>query len=159
MITHRSEKAIINVAEGDIFLDNGLIYQYYDRAIDVFTNAFLNTDSVFQSCTYKLPEISSALQKFLNRLPCAPDGISSNEMLASQSDCSIPIFLDEFKALCFIPLGVRIQGQSIPLQLAAPSLNFKKTKTAALFLRTIYQARPPAENSVRRASHDILRDE
>ena len=156
LLTHRRYRAIINMTEADVCLNNGLKYQYHDRVRNVFTSTFSPTQSIVQSCTYKLPERSSALQKFLTRPHSMPNGPPPNAVLAGQSDCPSHMSLDEFKAFCSIPLGVRIQWMNILVQLAIPSLDFAKVETAVMVLQTICQAGPPAGENVRRASHEVL---
>jgi hypothetical protein len=67
--------------------------------------------------------------------------------------------LDEYKALCTISLGYRLQWQNILLQLSAPSVDFKKVETGLVILQSIYQAGPSEPGNVLRASHEIADDD
>lgn len=65
--------------------------------------------------------------------------------------------LEEYRALCSMPFGVRIQWKNVPRQLAMPSVVFKKAETCIFLLQIINQA-GPAGDSVSRVEHAILND-
>ena len=157
--THRRDKTIADTTEGEVCLENGLRCQYHDCEEEVFIKAFVATDRVLELCTYRLPQRSSSLQKFLARPPSMPSGLPPNRVIASQADCPDHISLDEFKAFCALPLGYRIQWMNILAQLSIPSLDFTKVETNILLLQIIYQAGPPGEGDVGRSSHKVLADE
>lgn len=157
--THRHNKSIAVTAEVDVCLRNGLRYQYHDGSKDIFTSAFRVTERVLQLCNYRLPKRSSSLQKFLTRPPSAPSGPPPNSVIASQSDCPDHISLDEFKALCALPLGYRVQWMNILTQLAIPSVDFTEVEASIFLLQIIHQAGPPGEGHVRRASNEVLADQ
>ncbi|KAL4861979.1 hypothetical protein BDV12DRAFT_207643 [Aspergillus spectabilis] len=157
--THRRSKSIINVTEKDICLENGLNLCYFDQETDCFVTRFKTTDEAASSCTYKVPQSSSALQKFLFRPAYSSNGPSPNTVIASQDSCPQDMSLEEYKALCSMPLGVKIQWQNILRQLAMPSVVFKKVETCIFILQIIRQAGPPIEDSVLRAGHVILDDD
>ncbi|CAG8972326.1 hypothetical protein HYALB_00001729 [Hymenoscyphus albidus] len=157
--THRRNKTIAVTVEEDVCLHNGLQYQYYDSDRDTFTSPFRATDTVLNLCTYKLPQRSLLLQEFLARPPSMPSGLSPNTVIAQQSDCPVHLSLDEFKALCSLPLGYRIQWMNILVQLSTPSIDFTKVETSIFLLQVIYQAGPPNGGSSHRASHDDLANE
>ncbi|KAK5262829.1 hypothetical protein LTR96_011692, partial [Exophiala xenobiotica] len=86
-------------------------------------------------------------------------GPSPNTVIAGQSDCPTHMSLDEYKALCIIPLGYRIQWHNILVQLAVPSVDFRQEETGLMILQSIYQAGPPQDGNVLRASHEVLADQ
>ncbi|KAK5188622.1 hypothetical protein LTR92_011357 [Exophiala xenobiotica] len=133
-ITHRRARAIGVTDESDICVNNGLRYRYYDDAR------------------------ASALQKFLFRPPTNPDGLPPNTVIASQWECPEHMSLEEFKALCNISLGHRIQWQNVLLQLSAPSVDFKKVETALVILQSICQAGPFLDGSILISSHEVVGD-
>lgn len=158
-VTHRREKPISTATESDICLKNGLSYKYYDSETEFFIRNVVFSDEMPQACTYKLPALSSSLQKFIFRPAGMPSGPSPNTVIASQSDCPDHMSLDEYKALSTIPLGYRIQWFHILRELSLPSVDFKKAETSIVILQSIYQVGPPKIGSVFRESHSILDDE
>jgi hypothetical protein len=158
-ITHRRSKSIAITTEDDVCLNNGLRYRYFDDATGTFIDSFHTRDIISHLLTYQLPASSSPLQQFLFRPSTAPSGPSPNTVIASQSDCPVHMSLDEYKALCTIPLGYLIQWHNILLQLAVPSVDFRKVETCLVILQSIYQAGPPQNGNVLRASHEVLGDQ
>lgn len=157
-VTRRRDKPVASTTEDDICLINALNYSYHDNTMGCFVDAFSSQDKVERECTYTLPSKSSALQKFLSRPPQSPDGPSPNTVLATQSDCPDHLSLDEYKALCTIPLGTRIQWQNIFIQLHAPSIDFKRIETTFIILQCILQAGPCEENNLLRQGHQLVND-
>ncbi|KAF8860560.1 hypothetical protein BDZ45DRAFT_800719 [Acephala macrosclerotiorum] len=158
-VTHRRDKPISTTTESDVCLNNGLSYEYYDSETGFFIRNFLLGDEMPKACTYKLPALSSSLQKFIFRPAVMPNGPSPNTVIASQFDCPGHVSLDEYKALSTIPLGYRIQWLHLLRELSLPSVDCKKVETSLVILQSIYQAGPPKSGSVFRESHSILGDE
>jgi hypothetical protein len=154
--THRKAKLIDSVTENDICVQNGLNFMYFDNTMGVFMKSFKVTNHVPESCTHRLPDYASSLQKFLHKSPTIVNGLAPNEVMSSQSECPPHMKLDEYRALGTIPLGNNIQWMNILVQVAAPSINFKATETNLLLLQTISQAGPPLAKSAARLSHSIL---
>ncbi|BCS24968.1 uncharacterized protein APUU_41412A [Aspergillus puulaauensis] len=157
--THRRQKQIINVTERDVCLANGMDLHYYDHQADCFVTGFKSTGEVLTTCTYKLPRASSSLQQFLSRPASERDGRPPNTVIASLNSCPQDMSLEEYRALCSMPLGVNIQWQNILLQLAMPSVVFKKAETCIFILQIICQAGPSTKDSVLRDGHVIINDD
>lgn len=66
--------------------------------------------------------------------------------------------LEEYKELASIPLGHHIQWANMILQLAMPSVDFKKEVTTLVFLQCIYQTGPP-NDTVLREAHEFFSDD
>ncbi|KAF2835464.1 hypothetical protein M501DRAFT_432682 [Patellaria atrata CBS 101060] len=158
-VTHRRNKSIATATEDDVCLNNGLWYRYYDGRTDAFVNDFHVDHEISKLPTYELPTKSSSLQKFLFRPATMPSGLSPNTVISDQYDCPTHMSLDEYKALCTIPLGYRIQWQNILLQLCAPSVDFKKVETTFVVLQSIYQAGPSSDEGILRSGHKIVDEE
>lgn len=156
--THRRDKEIIRVTEKDVCLNNGLRWKYYDNAVGCFISGFEANYATAKACNYKLPRRCSSLQRFLFRPADNHDGLPHNSVIASQFSSPVDMSLEEYKPLCALPLGVRIQWQNILLQLAMPSVDFKKVETSIFMLQVINQAGPPIEESTSRQSHEVLND-
>jgi len=157
-VTHRRERHIINVTEKDVCLNNALHWKYYDHVLGCFITELSGTHATANSCTYQLPQRSSCLHQFLFRPADNCEGPSPNTVIASQSSSPVNMSLAEFKALCMIPLGLQIQWQNILLQLAMPSVDFKKVETSIFILQAVNQAGPQTEGSDLRKAHCILND-
>ncbi|KAI5366675.1 hypothetical protein Slin14017_G043150 [Septoria linicola] len=152
--THYRSKRIATLLTSDICQANGLQYDYYDSLSGTSMGRFTFKDTVAQACTYTLSR--AVLQSFVFRPASAPDGPAPNTVIAKQDQCPADMALDEYKELATIPLGRRIQWPNILLQLAMPSVDFKKSDTALTILQCIYQAGPAATTGCLRESHDFL---
>lgn len=156
--THRRQKKIIDVTTRDVCLENGMNFRYYDDRAGCFFSSLKTTDKVAISCTYRLPQTSTSLQKYLFRPSTEPNGPSPNTVIASQDCCPQNLSLEEYKALCSMPLGVDIQYHNILRQLAMPSVAFNKVETCTFIFQILFQAGPSLNASVLRRGHQILDD-
>ncbi|KAL4944048.1 hypothetical protein BDV06DRAFT_220625 [Aspergillus oleicola] len=158
-VTHRKARKIFGLTESDVCLRNGLRLQYFDSQTGCFVAKFQTRNKIALSCTYQLPQSSCSLQKYLHRPSNARNGPAPNAVIASQDSCPQDMSLEEYKALCSMPLGVEIQWENILRQLAMPSVVFKKPETCIFILQTICQAGPPSSESMLRAGHVILNND
>ena len=158
--THRKTRhTISDVTEHDVCFANGLNYQYYDSNADCVVNDMtVVTDEGLRSCSYKLPMRSASIQEFIFRPTHSPNGLSPNTVIARQFNCPGHMSIGEYNALASIPLGQTIQWQNILVQLALPSVDFKKIETALFILQAVYQAGLPG-TSFAREGHKALEDE
>jgi hypothetical protein len=154
-VTHRKNRRISTSCEADVCLNNGLQYQYFDNTEGSFSCDFHETHRLPKLCTYKIPG-KSPLQHFLFRPADSPSGPPPNTILANLHNCPNNMSLEEFKALCAIPLGYRTQWHNILVQLNAPTIDFKKLETELFLLQCIGQVGPRQEGTVLRSNHFIL---
>ncbi|KAF2726475.1 hypothetical protein EJ04DRAFT_571236 [Polyplosphaeria fusca] len=158
--SHRNQRgnaSILNLTDEDVCVNNGLQYQYFDHPQGVFTDVLCHNERVLEWCTYKLPNRSLKLQKYLTRSPSQPDGVFPNEVMANQSECPTHISLDEYRAFGNLSFGHRVQYMNILTQLSMPALDFAKVETQLLLLQTVLQAScRSSSGTVERASHAIL---
>jgi hypothetical protein len=152
---YRSKKMNPALRAADVCVANGLRYQYYDARSRTYIGALNFPNTVATSCTYTLS--NQQLQRYIFRPFSKPDGPCPNSVIASQDSCPDDMSLEEYKELASVPLGHHIQWANIILQLAMPSVDFKKEDTTLLFLQCIYQSGPP-NGSVLRESHQIFFD-
>lgn len=168
--THYSNKTTITtLTESQVCVPNGLSYKYYDTQNGEYLGESTFKTVIPWACTYTMP--CKALQRFIFRPACAPDGPEPNGVIASQNACPENMSLEEYRDLATLPLGHRIQWANILLQLAMPSLDFKKPETTLLLLQCVYQAGPrssdtspgllsnPDELRALRSSHDFFDSE
>lgn len=140
LMTHYSSKAVTTLSESQVCVPNGLYYEYYDEKSEWHPGEFIFGEIIPRACTYTMP--CQSLQRFLFRPASAPDGVEPNTVIASQDECPKNMTLEEYKELGTLPLGHHIQWPNILLQLAMPSLDFKKPETTLLILQCAYQAGP-----------------
>ncbi|KAJ4146954.1 hypothetical protein LMH87_001508 [Akanthomyces muscarius] len=86
-------------------------------------------------------------------------GPTPNTAIASQSACPGHFTLQEYTALCTLPLGNRIQWQNILLQLHAPAVDFKKVESLLTVLQCLLQAGPRGDAPGCRESHAVIEDD
>ncbi|OTA75927.1 hypothetical protein M434DRAFT_383777 [Hypoxylon sp. CO27-5] len=160
--THRCMTDIVTKTEDDVCLPSGLHFRYYDSMKSCFVVLSDITEIIPRLCTYSIPwrsaEETSPLQQFITRPMSEPSGPSPNTVLATQSDCPSNISLEEYKALGSLPLGYNIQWQNILVQLALPSVDFRKEETVLVILQCIFQAGPSSDDNPLRDGHKILSD-
>ncbi|OAA37893.1 hypothetical protein NOR_06970 [Metarhizium rileyi] len=155
-VTHRRERPISTTLREDVCVNNGLVYRYFDTRNDYFMCDIRPTQDLPQLCTYKLP--SNSMQQFLFRPSDNPSGPSPNTILANLHNCPDDMSLEEYKALCAIPLGYMIQWHNILVQLNAPTVDFKRTEAETFLLQCIGQVGLRKDRSALRPSHQILED-
>jgi len=143
------------VQQKNVCVDNSLNYQYFNPSTGTFGNTFTFGDEVSKLSTYQLPPSCRTLQKYLSKSFSMPDGPSPNGVIASQGDCPFDMSLQEYKDLASLPLGHRIQWDSILLQLKTPSIDFKKSETTLFILQCIHQAGPSNDTMLRPAHHTL----
>jgi hypothetical protein len=154
--THRKhKKAIPNLDDEDVCLENALQYGYYDSGRGLWSSCLESTDRTLRKCMYRMPAQSQTLERFLYKAPSQPDGVSSNAMIADLSECPVHFSIEEFKALCSVPFGTNLFYSNVLTQLAIPILDFTKAETHCLILQTIFQA-GPSNGSTERTSHRVL---
>ncbi|KAL4951222.1 hypothetical protein BDW69DRAFT_42194 [Aspergillus filifer] len=158
-VTHREARKVLGLTDNDVCLKNGMNCQYFDSRTNCFVATFRTTDKTARSCTYQLPRSSSSLQKFLYRPSTERNGPAPNTVIASQDSCPQEMSLEEYKALCSMPLGVEVQWENVLRQLAMPSVVFKKPETCIFILQIICQTGPPSSQSNLRAGHVILNND
>ncbi|KAI0547073.1 hypothetical protein F4679DRAFT_598040 [Xylaria curta] len=158
VVTHRRSQQVSTATESSVCLNNGLNYRYFDSKVDQFIQLFEPTRKTLEMCTYNLPSRSQSLQKYLFRPASLPNGPGSNVALANQSETPIHMSVEEARDLALLPLGHHVQLYNILIQLAAPSLDFRKDETAIFVLQCLYQSGPSSDTPLR-ASHAIIDDE
>lgn len=155
-VTHRSGKKISDSCEDQVCLSNGMKWLYFDKEEDIFFQRFGPDIRIAKACTFLVP---FPLQDFLHRPWISPDGLGPNKVIASQFLCPDHLSLDEFKALCSLPLGHKILWENILRQLAMPSVDWRKVETALFVLQISHQTGPFSFDSDLRSSHVGLEDE
>lgn len=159
-VTHRNTKKIATASEGDVCLQNGSNYKYFDSSKKCFMSSFNYSVESIKAYTYRLPARSSVLQKYLYRPSSAKDGPPPNSVVANQAECPDHMTLEEFKELASIPLGHRLQWYNILLQFWTPTIDMKKEEAALVIFQCIHQAGPIGEtNRTLRSAHTVLKDD
>ncbi|KAI1822778.1 hypothetical protein F4861DRAFT_371113 [Xylaria intraflava] len=157
-VTHRQAQRASTATESSVCVNNGLDYKYFDSSEGQFVEPFEATARVLEMCTYYLPTPSKGLQKYLLRPATSPNGPGPNDVLANQSQTPQHMGIEEARDLALVPLGQRVQLYNVLVQLAAPSIDFRKEETAIFILQCLYQAGPPGGTPLR-VGHAVIDDE
>ncbi|KAK4503660.1 hypothetical protein PRZ48_004575 [Zasmidium cellare] len=129
--------------EKDVIVPSGAKYHYFDSFAGCFVAPRRSTETMAHACTYRMPDRSQALERYLLRTAAAPDGEPPNSAISNQFTCPIHMTVKEFLELCSVPYGHLLQWRHIAVQLHAPGVDLRKEETALVFLQTIYQTGPP----------------
>ena len=154
--THRNEKAIVNLFEYDVCVNNGLQLRYFDGTRGSFLSEFSPSDVNFERCTLKLPSRSAVLTPFILRTHDHPSGKTPNEVLTGQHLCPSHLSLAEGKALMSLSYGYEIRWLELLTQLASPRLDFGKPETATFLLQLCLQTGSNTARVALRDSHQWL---
>ncbi|KAI3342590.1 hypothetical protein F4824DRAFT_113897 [Ustulina deusta] len=157
VVTHRRGPLVSTATESSVCVNNGLNYRYFDSAVNLFVESFVPTPKVLEICTYRLPERSKGLQQYLYRPASLPNGPAPNVVIANQSETQTHMSTEETRDLATLPLGHHIQLHNILVQLAAPSLDFRKEETTIFMLQCLYQSGPRGKTPLR-AGHAVVND-
>lgn len=144
-----------------VCVENGSQFCYFDHFHRSFVTNLVNSDDVAESCTYKMPPQSSALQGFICRNLTYDTDSTANEILSARSSCPAHISLAEFRGLAAIPIGYHLQWMNILVQLACPTVDLRKVEATFIFLQAMNQAGPLGEDDdgFRRTGHSVVGDE
>ncbi|KAH7024585.1 uncharacterized protein B0I36DRAFT_416058 [Microdochium trichocladiopsis] len=145
-------------SDSQVLVDHALHYEYFNTSARVFGGPATLTDTIPRRCMLKLPVKDLAMQPFLYRPANNSCGPTPNVVIASQHECPQHMTLAEFRELCALPLGFKLQWQNMLRQLHAPSVDFNQLSTFVFHAQCITQAGPPFADNVLRASHAILSD-
>ncbi|KAJ8109131.1 hypothetical protein OPT61_g7683 [Boeremia exigua] len=156
-VVHRHAVPVHSSGQSDVCLNSGLEYRFYDERLSLFCSTIVATDRLSDLCTFKLPERTAALGRFLRRTWENPDGETPNSVIASQHECPDYMSLRDFNALASMPYGHKIQWMSILTQLAMPKVDFN-TSESVLFLLQISLQAGPQSSIVARSTHTRLCD-
>ncbi|KAH6230109.1 hypothetical protein HBI42_037710 [Parastagonospora nodorum] len=151
-------RAIMNLEDTDVCLENELRYAYYDKVQNICIDGPRRSNAqLIQNCTFGMPADAKALAKYLARTPFLPDGVASNDVIADQTNCPTQFSLDEFKSFATVPLGSEIMLQNILVQLAMPGVDFTKPETHCMMQQVVQQTGPP-NGTIERTLHCILQE-
>lgn len=131
-----------NFKVDDVCLYNGLNYYYFDSSYSNYvTDAAITQDLPHLYILKPLLE-SQMFEKYLFRPSTRPTGPNANTAIANQTEYPLYLLIKKYKGFCSIVAKNLIQWQNIFIQLAIPSVNFRKTETGCIMLQAIYQAGP-----------------
>lgn len=138
----------------DICVDNGLHYHLYDSVTGQWTSDLLGLSDIWRQCTLQLPSgLYDSLQYSLNSTEH-----TSNEVIASQSNCPAGLNLHEYYSFASLRSGYRLQWRNILRELMNGSLRFDHVEAYMLIVQTAWQAGPSSGNFWRE-SHEDLQEE
>ncbi|PVI05946.1 hypothetical protein DM02DRAFT_650244 [Periconia macrospinosa] len=146
------------LAEDRVFVDNEIEYGYYDTLKSVFTTKLKPSGLIQTRCSYRLPDRSTPLQKYLNTGDIGGK-LTENAVTTTLSDCPLHMTLNEYKAFANLGLGYEIRYLNILREISMPSIDLTQPEAQSLFLHTVFQVGPPSNDGTDgRASHWPLHD-
>lgn len=155
VISHYQSQKVSQANETNVCVNNGLNYALQDSKKMRWTEELLGRCDVREKCTLKLPAGPyRGLQYAVNNTIH-----TSNEVIASQADCSEALTLHEFYAFGTLRSGHRLQWRNIARELTARVLNLNCHETHALFTQAAWQVGPLNVGETCRESHVDLEEE
>ncbi|KAI9148869.1 hypothetical protein HJFPF1_10912 [Paramyrothecium foliicola] len=155
--THRRESSVSTAQRSDVCLETGPRWSLFDNKNASFVSRLSGTDHISKTCTLGLPPSSQTLETFLCRLWRAPDGVPANTVISNQHNCPPHFSIQEFKALCNLPLGQDIQWFNLLIQLAMPSIDLNRVETL-IFIWQLSEQCGPSLSTWRRLAHRWFED-
>lgn len=155
---YRIKKPLLEMVSQDVIADSSMNWRYFDSEKNTFLSEFTGTlESLSEQCTFRMEPSSEALQQFLSRPLGRRDGPAPNSVISQQSKCPQHMSLQEFRALCSLPLGDKILWLNVETQLAMPHVDWRKKVTTLFMLHTAWQTGPMG-GTWRRVAHEIVSD-
>ena len=154
VVSHYRNQKISQANESNVCVNNGLRYAVYDSKKMRWTEELLDCCNVREQCTPRLPAgLYTGLQYALNNTIH-----TSNEVIASQTECPETLTMHEFYAFGTLRSGHRLQWRNIARELIAHTLNFNCYEIYALIMQAAWQAGPSSKGQVCRESHVDLEE-
>ena len=125
--------------ESSVLVNNGLSFELFDRIRGSWTIDSFSKSSVKELCTPPMP--SPSPYHHLHRFVSGTEH-TSNDIIASQSDCPEEITLHEFLAFSGLRSGSRLQWLNIARELASPYLSFRREEVHTLVTQAAWQLGP-----------------
>jgi len=137
-----------------ICVNNGLSYKLYDVERSGWVCENLGKSDVRPMCIYELPP-----GPYQNIQHLVGDTThTSNEVIASQSECSTEISLHEYEAFGELRAGHCLQWINIARELAARNLTWSDEAVGILVMQAATQAGPSNPDGYLRESHQLIED-
>ena len=154
VVSHYRHQKISHAKESNVCVNNGLRYAVYDSKKMRWTEELLDCCDVREQCTPKLPAGPyRGLQYAVNNTIH-----TSNEVIASQAECSETLTMHEFYAFGTLRSGHRLQWRNIARELTARILNLNCHETHTLIVQAAWQVGPFRDGQVCRESHTDLEE-
>jgi DNA-binding transcriptional ArsR family regulator len=122
--------------ESSVLVNNGLSFELFDCIRSSWTIESFAKSSVKELCTPPIP--SSSPYHHLHSFVSGTQH-TSNDIIASQSDCPEEITLHEFLAFSGLRSGPRLQWLNIARELASPYLSFRREEVHTLVTQAAWQ--------------------
>ena len=154
VISHYRYKKISQINEINVYINNGLNYTLFDSKKTRWTEELLDCCDVREKCTLKLSaEPYRELQYIVKNTIHI-----SNEMIASQAECSNVLTMHEFYAFETLRSDHRLQWRNIARELIARVLNFNCHETHILIIQTAWQVDSFSKKEICQESHINLEE-
>ncbi|KAI5254025.1 hypothetical protein E4T42_02630 [Aureobasidium subglaciale] len=147
------EKVSLPTTSKTICRSNGMDYDMLDVVSSTWLSSAQSLPSLKSHCTLSLPNGSHAnLQWALSS-----SGHTSNQVMASQSECSNNLEIREYIAFCSLRSGARLQWLNILRELGCSNLTLNDPAVASLIHQAIWEVGTPTQSD-HRVAHDELRN-
>ncbi|KAK3937045.1 hypothetical protein QBC46DRAFT_320431 [Diplogelasinospora grovesii] len=155
-VAHYKAVPIREVTEESVCVPHGCSYSYYDYNLSRQSFEVFGGSRVPSCCSYAASCKDESIARWIRSTTH-----TSNQVIASQSDCPYDISTDEYTSLGNLRSGVRLQWPNILCQLRIPSLDLNKEATFFLIMQACHEAGPADKQhaSVLREAHEITQDE
>jgi hypothetical protein len=137
--THRRDKLVKLIQVEQVCLKTGPQWHLFNKQTHRFLVPHQATEHMSDQCTLKLPQKSGSLQRFITRTWEHPDGAAPNHVIADQHQCPMASSIEQFKALCSLPLGRETQWHNVLVQLAMPLVDMNDVDTLLFVWQTVEQ--------------------
>ncbi|KAF2123668.1 hypothetical protein P153DRAFT_435751 [Dothidotthia symphoricarpi CBS 119687] len=157
---YKVAKERMKASEADVLYPNGLTFFYFDMASDTWVKDF-NKPLTFQHlCGVHVPRslVHSVMPESIHP-PTEVHGLSSYEVVASETECPPDIAIREFMAYQRLLSGKTRRWLTMLVELGASDVNFSNESTMHMFNHLTTQAGPSRnESGVLRDVHVVFKE-
>jgi hypothetical protein len=139
LIAHYHSCYVKDATIEDVCVPNALSWKLYDSERKGWVIDNLGKANVRSMCTFQLPAAG-----FYQKMQWFVDNSvhTSNEVIASQQNCSTELSLHEYEAFGELRAGHRLQWFNVARELRARALTWGNEPVGLLLMQTIWQAGP-----------------
>ncbi|OJD29536.1 uncharacterized protein BKCO1_7800036 [Diplodia corticola] len=156
--SHYKFSSVPATIEG-VLRPHGMTYSYSDATTRVWCSQDIGP-SFAHLCQWTIPQSSPLAQlKTMTGLSVESEGPSSNEILASQSQCPHGVSVHEFTAVQSLFTGRSCRWPSILVELGSSNLNFSSETISLIVAQLAVQAGPGKPGDALRTTHGVFREQ
>jgi hypothetical protein len=143
---YKVAKKKMKASESDVLFPNGLIFSYFDTAINSWIKDFDQPLTFQHVCGIRAPAgLHNTVMPKAIHPPTESDGPTSYEIVASETQCPSSMSVHEFTACQRLLSGKTRRWLSMLAELGASDINFSSESTMQMFNDLASQAGPAGE--------------